>query len=179
MGKFVTLENLERFRANMSADVWGSIAAAADGTTIVYDASTKRLSAVGGAGGTAAGLSCGCSLGELEDLTIRTGSFANAGEGWNTFTFPEPFEGEPHVIATAESGYSVEVKAVTATGFLYKVTVGGAVAATTGSYYVFTSKSVSTSYMTQVSLVTGIGGGSETTADAAAIKYTAIEYGGE
>ena len=43
----------------------------------------------------------GSSTGELEDLTIRTYSFANAGSGWNTFTFPDAFEGTPQVICSA------------------------------------------------------------------------------
>lgn len=181
MGKLISLDNLTRFRENMDASVWESIASAADGTTITFDAEKRKLSASGGGSSASASeILAYAATGELEDLTIRTGSFTNAGEGWNTFTFPEPFEGVPHAIVTAESGYSVEVKGVTATEFLYKVTVGGAVGVTTGTYYVHTSKSTSTSSMSQVTLVTGIGsGGSSGTSAAVTVRYTAIEFGGE
>ncbi len=177
MAKLITLDNLERFRSNVAASVWESIASAADGTTITYDAATKKLSA-GGSDSGSGGIIPYCSASELEDLTIRTGSFTNAGEGWNTFPFPDPFEGAPHVILTVESGYGVEIMTVTAESFLYKVTAGSAASATTGSYYVFTSKSTSSSYMVQIPIVTSVGG-AETTADPVEIKWTAVEYGGE
>ena len=164
----------------MAESVWESIAAAADGTTITYDASTKTLSAAGGSMSSSDVITY-ATTGELEDLTIRTGSFENAAAGWNTFSFPVPFEGVPHVIATVESGYTIEIKGVTEAEFLYKVTVGSSeVSATTGSYYVFTSKSVSTTYMTQIPIVTAVSAsGSTTTSDAVTIRYTAVEYGGE
>lgn len=179
MGKLISLDNLARFRENMEASVWESIAAAADGTTITFDAEQRKLSASGG-GSSASEILAYAGAGELEDLTIRTGSFANAGEGWNTFTFPEPFEGVPHAIVTVESGYSVEVKGVTETEFLYKVTAGSAASVTTGTYYVHTSKTTSSSSLTAVNLVTGVGsGGSTGTSDAVTVRYTAIEFGGE
>ena len=179
MAKLVSLGNLERFRSNMAESVWESIASAADGTTITYDAATKKLSAGGSSvGASASGILPYCNATELEDLTIRTGSFTNSGEGWNTFAVPEPFEGAPHVILTVESGYSVEIMTVTAESFLYKVTAGSASNATTGNYYVFTSQSTSSSYMVQIPIVTSIGG-AETTADPVEIKWTAVEYGGE
>lgn len=180
MAKLVSLENLTRFKENVQAGVWESIASAADGTTITFDVETRKLSASGGAASANEILAC-AGNGELEDLTIRTGSFTNAGEGWNTFAFSEPFEGVPHVMANADYGYGVEVKGVTATEFLYKVTTastsGGV---TTGTYYVHTSKTTSSSSLTPVTLVTGIGSvGSAGTSDAVTIRYTAIEFGGE
>lgn len=182
MGKLISLDNLIRFRVNMEASVWESIAAAADGTTITFDAEQRKLSASGGGSGASASeILAYAGAGELEDLTIRTGSFENAGEGWNTFTFPEPFEGVPHAIVTVESGYSIEVKGVTEAEFLYKVTTastsGGV---TTGTYYVHTSKTTSSSSLSAVTLVTGIGSvGSAGTSDAVTVRYTALEFGGE
>ena len=58
---------------------------------------------------------------ELEDLSVQGGEFENAGEGWNTFEFPEPFDAPPLVLAQCE-GYGVDVKGVTAERFLYMVT---------------------------------------------------------
>lgn len=51
---------------------------------------------------------------ELEDLTIRTGHFTNVGSGWNTYTFPEPFDGVPIVFANCD-GYTTEVGTITET----------------------------------------------------------------
>lgn len=58
---------------------------------------------------------------ELEDLAVQGGEFENAGEGWNTFTFPEPFDGAPLVLAQCD-GYGVDVKGVQRDRFLYMVT---------------------------------------------------------
>lgn len=125
---------------------------------------------------------------ELEDLTIRTGSFVNAGSGWNTFVFPEAFDDVPQVLASAEDGYGVEIKGVRADKFLYRCTTAGSssvtVTPTKASYYVHTSKSTSTSSMHQVSLVTDVtasssGGGSGSTDDACRVMWLAIEYGGD
>lgn len=57
---------------------------------------------------------------ELEGLSVQAGTVTNAGSGWNTLTFPEPFDDAPAVVASAE-GYQVEVKGVTAERFLYRV----------------------------------------------------------
>lgn len=124
----------------------------------------------------------GAATGELEDLTIRTGRFINAGSGWNTFTFPEPFDGVPQVFAAAEGEYDVSVMSVSETGFLYRVSagVGGTLDLTKSSYYVHTQKSTSTTYMVQASLVTdaelATSGGA--TADEASIMWVAVEFGG-
>lgn len=58
---------------------------------------------------------------DLEDLNIQSGTFKNAGEGWNTFTFPEPFDTPPVVYARCDN-YGIEIKSVTAEHFLYMVT---------------------------------------------------------
>lgn len=102
------------------------------------------------------------ATGELEDLIIKTGSFINAGSGWNTFAFPQPFDNIPHVIATVESGYAIEIKNVSADKFLYRVTTGVVATTTTVS---------------DTTVVTSIG--LDATADEVEVRYTAIEYGGE
>ena len=180
MAKLISLENLTRFKENVIATIWAVIAQVADGTTITYDAESRKLSAAGG-GSSSGGIIAYAGNGELEDLTVKTGSFLNAGEGWNTFTFAEPFDGIPHIMATAEDGYTVTVKGVTEAEFLYKVATGeSTVSATTGNYYVFTSKSTSSSYLTQIPIVTAISAsGGAGTADPVTIWYTALEYGGE
>ncbi|MBQ9955829.1 MAG: hypothetical protein IJO87_10490, partial [Eggerthellaceae bacterium] len=119
-----------------------------------------------------------CGASELEDYVIETGMFSNAGEGWNSFNFKEPFEAIPHVILSVESGYGVEIKNVSPTGFLYYVTAGGASSVTKGTYYVHTTSSYSSTPVA-VSLVTDVGSGGTATPDAVIVRYTAIEYGGE
>ena len=120
---------------------------------------------------------------ELEDLTIRTGSFTNAGSGWNTFMFPEPFDVAPQVLCSADGDYGVEVKGVQADRFLYCCTKGGSVSVTPSkaSYWVHTSQSTSTSNMKSVSLVTDVAasGGSTATGDACKVMWLAVEYGGD
>lgn len=126
-------------------------------------------------------LSGGSSTGELEDLTIRTYGFANAGSGWNTFTFPTPFEAVPQVICAAEGEHSVQVQQVSETKFLYRVvTSAPALNLTSGSYYLHNAKSTSASNMVQANVVTGgsVSGGSAT-GDAVRIMCLAIEYGGD
>lgn len=59
---------------------------------------------------------------ELEDLAVMCGTVANEGAGWNTMSFPEPFEDVPSVVATAHgSGYLCEVTGVERDRFLYQV----------------------------------------------------------
>lgn len=59
---------------------------------------------------------------ELEDLAVMCGTVANEGAGWNTLSFPEPFEDVPSVVATAHgSGYVCEVTGVERDRFLYQV----------------------------------------------------------
>lgn len=68
---------------------------------------------------------------EIEDLAVQGGEFENAGEGWNTFEFPEPFGAPPLVLAQCE-GYGVDVKGVTAERFLYMVTQATSSSGTSG-----------------------------------------------
>lgn len=125
----------------------------------------------------------GSSTGELEDLTIRTYSFANAGSGWNTFTFPDPFEDVPQVLCSAEGEYSVQVQQVTKEKFQYRLVkdASASLDLTKASYWVHTAQSTSTSNMQNVSLVTGgsISGGGSASGDAARIMCVAIEFGGD
>lgn len=119
-------------------------------------------------------------LGDLEDVKARAGSFKNAGEGWNTFTFPDSFDAPPTVYCQAD-GYSVEVKSVTAEGFLYRVLgalSAGSLKVTTGSYKVMSS-SYSAITITPVTAVTLTAGSQATVADAVTVNYLAISYGGE
>ena len=62
------------------------------------------------------------STNELDDYTMETGFFINAGAGWNTFKFRHPFEGVPVVTVTPKefSGFC-EIKNVSKEGFLYCV----------------------------------------------------------
>ena len=122
---------------------------------------------------------------ELEGLTVQGGEFANAGEGWNTFTFPEPFDGVPLVLAQAD-GYGVDVKGVQEDRFLYMVTQAagsGGLSVSKADYYVHTRASTSASYMVQASLVTDVSaggsGGSAGVADAVPVRWAAIEREGE
>lgn len=125
----------------------------------------------------------GSSTGELEDLTIRTYSFANAGSGWNTFTFPDAFEGTPQVICSAEGEYEVQVQQVTTTKFQYRLVKNASAALnlTTAQYWVHTAKATSASNMQQVALVTGgsLSGGGSASGDSARIMCVAIEFGGD
>lgn len=125
----------------------------------------------------------GSSTGELEDLTIRTYSFTNAGSGWNTFTFPDAFEGTPQVICSAEGEYEVQVQQVTTTKFQYRLVKNASAALnlSTAQYWVHTAKATSTGNMQQVALVTGgsLSGGGSASGDSARIMCVAIEFGGD
>lgn len=125
----------------------------------------------------------GSSTGELEDLTIRTYSFTNAASGWNTFTFPQPFEDVPQVICSAEGEYEVQVQQVTAEKFQYRLVKDAAATLnlTKTSYWVHTAQSTSTSNMQNVQLVTDgpISGGGSASGDAVRIMCIAIEFGGD
>lgn len=119
-------------------------------------------------------------LGDLEDVKARAGSFKNAGEGWNTFTFPDSFDLPPTVYCQAD-GYGVEIKSVTTESFLYRV-LGAASAATldvTTTSYTVMGSSWSTMTIKPVTAVTLNGGAQSTVADAVTVNYLAISYGGE
>lgn len=86
-----------------------------DPETAVPDDALQMLAALASSGGSGSG-----DVGELEDLTIRIGSLINTGAGWNTYKFPEPFDASL-VVALQPLDFTgwVEVKQVTADGFLY------------------------------------------------------------
>lgn len=58
---------------------------------------------------------------ELEDLTIRCGTLTNAGAGWNTFKFPEPFEAPPSVTLQSEGNAFASLSTVDEEGFVYQL----------------------------------------------------------
>lgn len=134
------------------------------------------------------------STNELDDYTMETGRFANAGAGWNTFRFRHPFEGVPVVTVTPKefSGFC-EIKNVTAEGFLYclrkpqlqdgSVTEGKV---TTATGYIGSGSGSSPSH-SQVTYVSGVTlptitlpvHGTTTTAEKIEMDYIAIDFGGD
>lgn len=123
------------------------------------------------------------ATGELEDTTFETGTFTNAGAGWNSFRFREAFEDIPVVVVQSENfSGRVEIKNVSKEGFLYclrkAVYTQGAV--TTGEYFT-ASQSSTTSHAKQnlVSAVTLPTYEETTTEEAIKVNYIAIEYGGD
>lgn len=125
----------------------------------------------------------------LEDLAVRAGSFANAGAGWNTYVFPEPFEGVPFVAARCD-GHGVDVKGATADRFLYRVTNAASGAASYKTLYSYATGYTSNKRIAYVdspstsaerfAVLTGVGAsGTVAVADAVEIRWMAIEYGGE
>lgn len=116
------------------------------------------------------------ATGELEDTTLEVGSFPNAGAGWNTYKFREAFDAPPRVVLQAENFNGiVQIKDVTAEGFLYCLRVEGS--ATTASVYTGEGTGTSVGH-TATTVVTGVNL-SATTATAVVVHYIAIEYGGE
>ena len=115
---------------------------------------------------------------ELEDLTIRCGTLVNAGAGWNTFKFPEPFEAVPVVMATVASPASavVGMMNVSKDGFQYCLfdinnpTVG------TGTYYTASGTSSSSSH-SAATLVSSVKNVVTTTSQKYMINWIAIEDG--
>ena len=134
------------------------------------------------------------STNELDDYTMETGAFINAGAGWNTFRFRHPFEGVPVVTVTPKefSGFC-EIKNVTAEGFLYCLrqlsaqdgsVTEGTVTTATGYIGSDTGTSPSHSKATYVSGVTLPQVvlptlGTITTAEKIEMDYIAIEFGGD
>lgn len=145
-----------------------------DPQTAVPDDALQMLAALASSGGSGSG-----DVGELEDLTIRVGSFVNAGAGWNTYRFPEPFDAPPQIVLQPlEFSGWVEIKQVTADGFLYclREFTDGSVA--TGSYYTASGTSSSSSHSSQtlvsgVTLPTG-----QTTEAAVQLLWLAIDFNG-
>lgn len=124
------------------------------------------------------------STNELDDYTMETGRFVNAGAGWNTFRFRHAFEGVPVVtVPPKEFNGFCEIKNVTAEGFLYCLRKpslqGGTVATATGYIGSDTGTSPGHSQITYVSGVTLPTFGTETTAEKVEMDYIAIEFGGD
>nr|DAO09800.1 MAG TPA: H-type lectin domain [Caudoviricetes sp.] len=131
---------------------------------------------------------------ELEDLSVQGGVFENAGEGWNTFTFPEPFDAPPLVLAQCD-GYGVDVKGVTAERFLYMVTQATSSSGSSKTLYYGTSsayrlknilstqKGAGTSGWTDggsFTVLTSAGSsGTSGVSKKVAVRWAAIEKGGE
>ena len=92
-----------RTKMNSSISDWAMIYASDN-----YEA----VSTSGGGGGD--------GNGELDDLTIKCGSFNNEGSGWQKYTFPDYFEDIPQVFCNC-SEYHVDIKDVTPTDFQYRV----------------------------------------------------------
>lgn len=133
--------------------------------TMVPDDAFQMLAALAASGGGGNG-----DVGELEDTAFEVGTITNAGAGWNTYHFREAFDAPPQVVLQPEDFDGiVQVKSVTADGFLYCLRT-----LSTGSYYTGGSTGTSPSHSAQT-LVNG----STTTATAVKIRYMAIEYGGE
>lgn len=134
------------------------------------------------------------STNELDDYTMETGRFANAGAGWNTFRFRHPFEGVPVVTVTPKefSGFC-EIKNVSKEGFLYCLrqpslqggsATKGTVTTATGYIGSDTGTSPSHSKVTYVSgvtlpVITLPTYGTITTAEKIEMDYIAIEFGGD
>ena len=134
------------------------------------------------------------STNELDDYTMETGRFINAGAGWNTFKFRHPFEGVPVVTVTPKefSGFC-EIKSVTAEGFLYCLrqpslqggsATKGTVTTATGYIGSDTGTSPSHSKVTYVSgvtlpVITLPTYGTVTTDEKIEMDYIAIEFGGD
>lgn len=145
-----------------------------DPQTAVPDDALQMLAALASSGGSGSG-----DVGELEDLTIRIGSLVNAGAGWNTYKFPEPFDAPP-VVALQPVDFNgwVEVKQVTADGFLYCLREFADGSVTTGSYYTASGTASSSAHKAQtlvsgVTLPTG-----QTTEAAVQLLWVAVEFDG-
>lgn len=112
----------------------------------------------------------GAEPNDLEDTALEVGTIVNAGAGWNTFHFREPFDGVPQVALQAEDFEGVVlIKNITAEGFLYCLRV-----LSTGSYYTAAGTESSSAH-SAATLVNG----TTTTAAEVKINYLAVEYGGE
>lgn len=131
---------------------------------------------------------------ELDDYTMETGRFINAGAGWNTFKFRHPFESVPVLTVTPKEfdGFC-EIKSVTAEGFLYCLrqpslqggsATKGTVTTATGYIGSDTGTSPGHSKVTYVSgvtlpVITLPTYGTVTTDEKIEMDYIAIEFGGD
>lgn len=145
-----------------------------DPQTAVPDDALQMLAALASSGGSGSG-----DVGELEDLTVKIGTLTNAGAGWNSYKFPESFDAAPHVFFQPLSftGW-VEVKEITADGFLYCLRAHEEGSVTTGSYYTAGGTASSSSHSAQT-LVSGVTLPSGKTTEAAIeVLWVAIEFNG-
>lgn len=142
------------------------------------DEALQRLAALAASGGGGGG-----DTGELEDFELETGSFTNAGAGWNTCKFKRPFASPPQLFAKAKDFEGIlQIKDVTVDGFLYQLrttTVSGG-SVSTGSYYTASGTAASSAHTAQT-LVSGVTlpTNGATSAAAATIQYLAVHFGGE
>ena len=126
---------------------------------------------------------------ELDDVQMCTGTFINAGAGWNTFVFPSEFRDVPVVTAQIMGQEAIiMVQNVTTSGFQYQIrqltaVLSGNVTASTANYFM-ADAAPATSVHTHRTVVTGVtntlqvNGYSSTTAAAFQIAYQAILNGG-
>ena len=142
--------------------------------TAVPDDALQMLAALASSGGSGSG-----DVGELEDLTVKVGTLTNAGAGWNTYKFPESFDAPPTVVLQpVDFNGWVEVKQVTADGFLYCLRKFADGSVTTGSYYT-ASGTASSSAHTAQTLVSGLTlPTGQTTETSVRLLWVAVEYNG-
>ena len=159
--------------------------ATASAAGLMSAADKAKLDGLSGAGGSEElMLALLSNTRELEDLAVQGGEFENAGEGWNTFEFPEPFDAPPLVLAQCE-GYGVDVKGVTAERFLYMVTQATSSSGSSRTLYlsnrydyVFAKKQSYDGGSFDV-LTSAGSSGTSGVADAVTVRWAAMEKGGE
>ena len=160
-------------------------AATAESAGLMSAADKAKLDGLSGSGGSEElMLALLSDTRELEDLSVQGGEFENAGEGWNTFEFPEPFDEAPLVLAQCE-GYGVDVKGVTAERFLYMVTQATSSSGSSRTLYLSTrydyvfAKKQSYDGGSFDVLTSAGSSGTAGVADAVTVRWAAIEKGGE
>lgn len=119
----VVLEDLKAKADAAYQDYYDLLISAVDGTTAgnlqnQINANSKRISDLSS---------------DINSIpAVTADSVTNAGSGWNAHVFRTPFPDSPSVVAMVHaSGYTVEVKDVTATQFLYRVLSSGSATADT------------------------------------------------
>lgn len=145
----------------------------------VPDDALQMLAALASSGGSGSG-----DVGELEDTEMEIGSIVNAGAGWNTYKFRAPFEAPPHVVLQPVNFDGlVQIRSITAEGFLYCVRQAGVGdgEVTTDRLYTGAGTGTSTQHSAHT-VVTGVtlpAVSMGTTEEPVAVNYIAIEYGGD
>lgn len=115
---------------------------------------------------------------QLDDTEFESGTIVNSGAGWNTYKFREAFEEVPVLLAVPQefSGW-IEIKGISATGFMYCLRKPKLTATTTSGYFANGASADSTH--SSKTYVSGANLDSETTADKVKINYLAVDYGGD